>query len=129
MARKKSQTLTEAELKIMEVLWERGTASVKDVTNVLCRRRTVAYNTVLTMMKILKEKGYAAYEKKGRAFIYRPLINEHQARAGALKYMMHQFFRNSPSLLMSDLLEHQDIEPAEMRRMQDNLRDKVSCTI
>jgi len=68
VARKKSRTLTEAELRLMEVLWEKGRATVGDVTNSL-GSPPIAYNTVLTTMRILEQKGFVRHEEEGRAFV------------------------------------------------------------
>jgi len=70
MARKPSKTLTDGELRIMEVLWQKKNASVRDVCDVLNEKDDVAYNTVQTMMRILEDKGYLNHHKEGRAFVY-----------------------------------------------------------
>lgn len=123
MARKKSKTLTEAELKIMEVLWENGPGSVRDVTRALSRHQAPAYNTVLTMLRILKEKGYVAYHKQGRAFIFTPLVGKSEARSSVLKYLLGQFFNNSPSLLIQNLLEDEKIDQQELKRLKDRMNE------
>ena len=79
MVRKPSNGLTEGEERIMQVLWERGEASVRDVTAVLSEDRPVAYNTVLTMLGILHEKGAVTHRKDGRAFVYRASLSRKKA--------------------------------------------------
>ena len=82
MARRKSPTLTEVELELMDVLWDRGEATVADIVEALPEER-LAYSSVLTMMRILEQKGYVTHEKEGRAFIYRALIRKStRARSG-----------------------------------------------
>ena len=70
MARKKSATLTEAELRLMDIVWEKGKATVGDVVEALPGRTPLAYNTVLTTMRILEQKGYLKHEENGRAYVY-----------------------------------------------------------
>lgn len=118
MARSKSPTLTEAELRLMEILWEKGTATVGDVVDCIPRSRALAYNTVLTTLRILERKGYLSHEKQGRAFVYRPLIDRHRARRTALKYIMSRFFENSPELLVLNVLENEAIDPKELKRLK-----------
>ncbi len=85
MPRPKSALLTEGELRLMQVLWDRGRATVGDVVAALQGRRTPAYNTVLTMLRILETKGYVRHDKEGRAFVYEPPIDRQQARRSAVK--------------------------------------------
>jgi len=69
MSRRKSATLTDGELRLMNVLWDKARATVRDVVAALPSPRRPAYSTVLTMLRILEEKGYARHEKRGRAFV------------------------------------------------------------
>jgi len=82
VARKKSQTLTEAELRLMDVLWQKRHATIAEVTEAL-PPPPIAYNTVLTTMRILERKGYVAHEEDGRAYVYRPLIEKDDAAKSA----------------------------------------------
>ncbi|MEW5875179.1 MAG: BlaI/MecI/CopY family transcriptional regulator [Candidatus Zixiibacteriota bacterium] len=118
MARTKSPTLTEAELRLMEIVWEKGEATVTDVVDSIPRSRSLAYNTVLTTLRILERKGYLSHEKQGRAFVYRPLVDRHHARRSALKYIMSRFFENSPELLVLNVLENEAIDPKELKRLK-----------
>jgi BlaI family penicillinase repressor len=94
MARSKSTQLTDAEKSIMEVLWNKGEASVRDIANVLSEDKRSAYTTVQTLCKILAEKGYADFRKEGKAFIYRPKITQKEARQSALTAMLNKYWRN-----------------------------------
>ena len=124
MPRKKSKTLTEAELRIMEALWSLGEGSVKEVTDTMPPDDAVAYNTVLTMLRILKQKGYVDYHKRGRAFIYYPLIDRGQARTNVVRYLVSRFFNDSPSLLVQNLLENEDLDPTELARLKNALESE-----
>ncbi len=118
MARKKSPTLTEAELRLMEILWDKGSATVGDIVAALPKRKGLAYSTVLTTMRILDQKDYVRHEKDGRAFVYHPLVDRSQARKGALKFVMKQFFEGSPELLVMSVLDDESIDPKELRRLK-----------
>jgi predicted transcriptional regulator len=118
VARKKSQTLTEAELPIMEVLWHRGTATVGDVMEGLSKDRPVAYNTVLTLMRILERKGYVQHTKDGRAFVYQPVVDRGEASRTAVRQLLNRFFNNSPELLMLNLLQDETIDEREIERLR-----------
>jgi predicted transcriptional regulator len=117
LARRKSQTLTEVELELMDVLWEKARATVAEIAEALPEER-LAYSSVLTMMRILEQKGYVAHEKEGRAFIYRPLVDRQQAQQSVLGYLLKRFFNNSPELLVVNLLEHEEVGPAEVKRLK-----------
>ena len=96
MSRKKSQTLTEAELPIMDVLWSRQSATVGDVAEALAKDKPVAYNTVLTLMRILERKGYIRHTKDGRAFVYQPVVDRGEASRTAVRHLLSRFFDDSP---------------------------------
>jgi BlaI family penicillinase repressor len=123
MARKKSPTLTEAELRLMNVIWTKGNASVGDVVDALSKRSPLAYSTVLTTLRILEDKGYLGHRKSGRAFIYYPLVDRAQARSKALRFMISRFFNNSPELLVLNLLEEEKIDPEELERLKKRIED------
>jgi predicted transcriptional regulator len=117
MARRKSPTLTEVELELMDVLWERGRATVSEIVESLPDER-LAYSSVLTMMRILEQKGYVTHEKEGRAFLYRPLVDRRQAQKSVLGYLLKRFFNNSPEMLVVNLLEHEEMGPDEVKRLK-----------
>lgn len=117
MARRKSPTLTEVELELMEVLWAKGQATVGEIVEALPGAR-LAYSSVLTMMRILEQKGYVEHEKEGRAFLYRPLVDRQQARQSAIGYLLKRFFNNSPELLVVNLLEHEQLDDEEIQRLK-----------
>ena len=85
MARKQSPTLTDAELRRMKILWERGPSTVGGVVETLPEDEPLAYSTVLTTLRILEDKGYLRHEKQGRAFVYHPVVDRRAARRNALR--------------------------------------------
>jgi predicted transcriptional regulator len=118
VARKKSLNLTEGELPLMEVLWQKGQATVGDVVASLPADPPLAYSTVLTTMRILESKGYLRHTKKGRAFVYEPIIVRDEARSNALGYLVNRFFGGSCGLLVANLLKEEKIGRAELRRIK-----------
>jgi predicted transcriptional regulator len=118
MARKKSATLTDAELRLMRVLWERGSGTVADIAARLPRQEALAYKTVLTIMRILETKCYVRHEKQGRAFVYFPVIDRTRARRTALRYLLSRFFDDSPDSLMLNLLRDERMQGTELQRLR-----------
>ena len=118
MARKRSPALTEAELTLMQVLWDLGEGTVADVLDELPGPQKPAYNTVLTLLRILEKKGYLTHRKETRAFVYSPLIGREQARQSALSHMLTRFFDNSPEQLVLNLLRSDRVSADEVRRVR-----------
>lgn len=121
MARPASPTLTDSERAILEVLWKKKEASVREVTDALSMHKPVAYTTVLTMFKILARKGLVNHRTEGRAFIYTAAISRSDARKRALENLLKQFFGGSPNVLAQHLISEHDIEPAEIEALQEKL--------
>jgi predicted transcriptional regulator len=115
MSRKKSLVLTDHELRLMEVLWSSGLATVADVTRAL-KPPNLAYNTVLSTMRTLEDKGYVAHEETGRAFTYRPRVERDAAAKSAVNHVLSRFFQNSPNALAVALLD--DVPLREIDRDQ-----------
>ena len=125
MARKKSPHLTDAELRLMEVLWEKGTASVSDVVENVQSESPLAYSTVLTTLRILETKGYVKHKKEGRAFIYRPVVKREKAQDKALTHLLRRFFEDSPELLVLSLLETK-MSSDELKRLRKRIEETNS---
>ena len=126
MARKKSPHLTDAELKLMDVLWEKGEATVSDVADALPKTPALAYSTVLTTLRILENKGFVRHTKDGRAFVYHPLVGREQARESAVTHLVRRFFENSPELLMLNLLDGKKVDESELRRLRKKIQEAES---
>ena len=122
MARKRSPALTDGELRIMRVLWETGAATVGDVVQRIEHAPKPAYNTVLTMLRILEQKGYVAHEIEGRAFVFRALIGRREAQQSALSHVLNRFFDDSPEQLVLNLLGRDDANPSELRRVRSMIQ-------
>jgi len=118
MARTQSTTLTDAELRLMEVIWVQGPSSVGEVVEGLPGETPLAYSTVLTTLRILERKGYLRHEKQGRAFIYHPVVGRGEARRGALRHLLQRFFDDSPELLALNLIENDDLDLNDLARLK-----------
>lgn len=110
-------SFTERELDIMGVLWEHGPSTAAEVRARL--KDDLAYNTVLTMLRILEEKGYARHEEEGRAHRYFPLVDREAASDSALGRLVRRLFRGSPSLLLTQLVENRELSEEELRQMRE----------
>jgi BlaI family transcriptional regulator, penicillinase repressor len=123
VARKKSAHLTDAELRLMDVLWEKGDATVSDVAEALPNNPALAYSTVLTTLRILENKGFVRHTKDGRAFVYHPVVGREQARESAVTHLVRRFFENSPELLMLNLLDGKKVDASELRRLRKKIEE------
>lgn len=123
MARPKSQMLTEAEGRLMNVLWDKGRATVAEVVAALPRKPPTAYTTVQTLLKILEDKGYVAHDKVGRAFVFRPVVDRQDARRSAIGQLVRRFFEGSPELLVLNVLEHEPIDPKVLRELRRRIEE------
>ena len=118
MARKPSPALTDVEAQVMAVLWRLNAASVGDVVAVINEKRAVTYSTIQTILRILETKGYVTHEKVARAFVYRAVVDERQARRRALRHLVTRLFEGSPRLLVLNVLEDEDIDPVEREQLK-----------
>ena len=111
------------ELQIMNVVWDRGKATVHDVKNALSRRKP-AYSTILTMMRKLEVKGYLEHEVDGRTYVYRPLISQQAVRQGVLGDLVERLFEGSTSLLLTSLVEQNRISENELREIRKLIEER-----
>lgn len=105
MAQKKTN-LTRAELRVMDVLWEKRRATVADVVAAL-PPPPLAYTTVLTMLRILEQKAVVGRTSEGRAHVYHPLVERDQAATNAVSDVVRSFFDNSKTALAMRLIEEE----------------------
>ncbi|MGD0296438.1 MAG: BlaI/MecI/CopY family transcriptional regulator [Bryobacteraceae bacterium] len=118
MARNKSLHLTDAELRLMEVLWDKGTATVSEVMEGLPSNVALAYSTVITTLRILENKGYVKHAKDGRAFVYQAIVGREEARHSAVTHLVRRFFEGSPERLMLSLIEDKKVDRKELARLR-----------
>ena len=118
MARRPSTALTDGEARVMAVLWQTPAATVAEVVTALHERYALTYSTVQTLLRILEQKGYVTHDKVGRAFVFRAVVDEGQARRRALKHLISRLFNGSPSLLVSNVLDDDQIDPQELEQLK-----------
>ena len=123
MPRAKSPGLTDAELRLMEVLWKKGVATVAEVVEGIVGDPPLAYSTVLTTLRILENKGYLLHSKQGRAFAYKPAVGRDTARENAIRHLLRRFFDDSPELLLLNLVETKRIGNQELARLRKRVEE------
>jgi predicted transcriptional regulator len=123
LARKKSPNLTEAEFRLMKILWESGEATVSEVVGRLPADPPLAYTTVLTTLRILEAKGYVKHTKEGRAFVYAPAVGQQEESRKVIRHLIRRFFSGSPGQLVLKLLEDEKIPPAELERIKKKIKE------
>ncbi|HZQ19892.1 MAG TPA: BlaI/MecI/CopY family transcriptional regulator [Terriglobales bacterium] len=128
MPRKQSATLTEAELRIMNALWQKGPGTVQQVLDWLPEKPALAYNSVLTTIRVLEKKGYVGHLKDGRAHIYQPLIDQEEATRSEIRHLVGRFFKNSHEALLLNILRDEEINESEVKRLREMLAAGESST-
>ncbi len=126
MPPKKSNTLTEAELRLMKILWRRGESAVTDLVAAMPDGEPLAYNSVLTTIRILEQKGYVEHRQEGRAFVYRASVAEQDASRSEVKHLMSRFFGNSRERLLLSLLGDEQISAEELRRLKEAIESSAA---
>jgi BlaI family transcriptional regulator, penicillinase repressor len=117
----RSVTLTEAELRLMEVLWQKGASTVQQVQESLQKATPLAYNSVLTTMRILEKKGYVKHVKDGRAHVYTALVERQEASRSEIRHLVNRFFKDSHEMLVLNILEDRGVDAEELQRLRDVL--------
>ncbi len=117
----KSATLTEAELRLMDVLWQQGPSTVQQVLEALPKKSQLAYNSVLTTIRILEKKGYLRHIKDGRAHVYRPLIERAEASRSEIRHLANRFFKNSHEMLVLNILQDRGVDADELNHLRQLL--------
>lgn len=121
-----STTLTEAELRIMEVLWAQGPGTVQQVLDWLPAKPALAYNSVLTTIRILERKGYVEHVKDGRAHVYKPLLERKDASRSEIRHLISRFFRDSHEELVLNILEDRGLDSGELEQLKKILQRSES---
>src|SRR5262245_29464264 len=104
----------------MDVIWKQGPTTVAEVVEALPKQLGLAYNTVLTTMRILEDKGYVKHSKsgEGRAFVYRAVVGQREASRKAVRNLLGRFFRNSAEALVLNLIEDEHLTEEEILRIR-----------
>jgi predicted transcriptional regulator len=120
--RQQSATLTEAELRIMDVLWLKGACTVQQVLDCLPAKPMLAYNSVLTTIRILEKKGYVKHVKEGRAHVYAPVVERQEATRSEIRHLIGRFFGDSHEELVLNILEDRGVDAEELARLRQMLQ-------
>jgi predicted transcriptional regulator len=107
----------------MEVLWQKNSATVHQILEALPKKPALAYNSVLTTIRILEKKGYVQHVKDGRAHIYLPVIGRKEATRSEVRNLVSRFFQDSHELLMLNLLEDKNLDAEEIKRLSELLQE------
>jgi predicted transcriptional regulator len=108
----------------MDVLWLKGSATVQQVLDELPQKPALAYNSILTTIRILENKGYVKHVKDGRAHVYIPLVERREATRSEIRHLVSRFFKDSHELLVLNILEDQGVEAEELKRLRQLLQPK-----
>lgn len=108
----------------MDALWSRGTGTVAEVQEDL--EDELAYTTVLTVLQTLEEKGHVRHEQEGRAYRYHPTVDREEAGSSAVSYMLRKIFRDSPRLLLSQLVSDRDLSEQDLRELRSLLDERLT---
>lgn len=103
----------------MKILWRRGESAVTDLVAALPKGENLAYNSVLTTIRILEQKGYATHRQEGRAFLYRPCVAEEEASRSEVRHVLSRFFGNSREQLLLSLLGDEELSAEELQRLKE----------
>jgi predicted transcriptional regulator len=121
MPRRRSVPLTEAEQRLMEIVWASGPATVGQIVDAIPEHERTAYNTVQTMMKLLERKGYVRHRSVGRAFVYESIVDRDAAARTALSQVVQRFFGGSPRELALNLIAGDHLTEAELDELQQTI--------
>jgi predicted transcriptional regulator len=125
MARKRQPKLTPLESLVMDCVWDLREATVREVKDRLDTNAPRAYNTVLTVLRILRDKGFVTSERKGRADVYRPVVTRNQASRRPLRELLDRFYAGSAMALVSQLLDTAELDPEQMRAIRREVDAKL----
>ncbi|MDF1545189.1 MAG: BlaI/MecI/CopY family transcriptional regulator [bacterium] len=117
MARQQTPTLTETELRLMEVIWRKGEATVHQILEELPQKSAPAYNSVLTIVRIMEQKGYLTHIKNGRSYVYRPAIERSDVSRKAIRKVAKNFFNDSPQQLLLNIIKSEKLNADDLREL------------
>jgi predicted transcriptional regulator len=114
---------TDRELDVMGVLWERGPSTVLEVQTSLTDE--LAYTTVLTVLRVLEEKGHVGHAEAGRAYRYHALVDRESAGRSAVRRLVRKVFRGSPELLLTQLVSDRKLTAEQLERLRQLLEARL----
>lgn len=124
MAPKQRKLLTNLELKLMKIVWDKGKSTVKEVKDALPRSRPLAYTTVLTVMRILERKGFVRHGAVDRTYVYYPVVTREEVVRSTIRDLVHRLFNGSAELLMANILDKEKLTLNELERLRRLVAEK-----
>jgi BlaI family penicillinase repressor len=121
---KQRHKLGDVQLELMKIIWEKGKATVREVTDAVSAKRTMAYTTVLTMLRELENKGLLTHEVDGRTYVYKPVVQRKRVVAGILGDIRQRLFDGSAAALLAHVLDMEAVAPGELDQMKQMIADK-----
>ena len=122
--RAQSATLTPQELELMKVVWQRGSATVRDVYEALLERRRIAYTTVMTMLNVLEKKGHLAKRAEGRSYVYAPVRTKQRVLGAMVREFVERVFDGSAEPLLVHLLEERQLSEKDLDQLAKRIRTR-----
>lgn len=119
----RTQIPTSGELRLMQVLWEIGEATVEDVVNAHPVRNRPNYKTTQTLLRIMEEKGFIKHSCRGRVFVFTPLVSRKAVGQRSLKALLAQNFGGSPAGLFLNLLEATPVKEKDLEELEFHIRE------
>jgi len=126
--RLRKSVLTEHELEIMQIVWQRPTVTVRDVYEELLKRRKIAYTTVMTMMGILEEKGFLKKNQGEKAYVYRPAQPKSKVVGSMVNDFVSRVFDGSAKPLLMHLVENEHLSQEELDEIARLMKEKKRAT-
>ena len=123
MRRKSLTPLGETEMEILHHVWHLKSATVADVLERIQRERSIAYTTVMTVMRNLASKGYLSFEKEGNTYIYSPLQSAMEVQRSLLRDLVSKVFRGSPTALVQTLVSDEQLSDDDIERIRTLIDD------
>jgi predicted transcriptional regulator len=118
MTKSRFHRLGDLQLRIMQVLWSRGEATVADVHKDLAGERELAYTTVATMLRKMEARGLVEHRLEARSFIYRPLVAEDAVSRGMADHLLDRLFEGSLAEMVQHLLSTRDVSREELSKIE-----------
>jgi predicted transcriptional regulator len=117
--------LTDLQVDLLEVLWERGEATVAEVQEALLRTRGLATTTVATLLSRLEKRGIITHRADGRLFVYRALVSREQVRDSMVSALTYRMFSGNVAALVNHLLTDAEISPGDLARVKRLIAEKA----
>ncbi len=120
----KTNELGQLQIELLKLLWKRGKATVQDLLDEWPHPHPPAYVTILTVLRRLEKRGFLAHDMQGRAFVYRPLVAEHEVKGDLLGDLVQRLFGGQRDQLLLRLLDEKQLSPQERAVLEEILREK-----